>query len=235
VHETRYPALVQSRHIIIALGAGLALSLLLIAFLLGRESARPPSLPLPPPSTKPTLAAPTPPAATPPEASPSPFATATPPPPVPAPPSPPPSPSPSPSPEPRDLAPDKQAIARYFREVDQLQNVDVDNPEAAASSLINGASNGDTSGLRALVKQARDAEAKAAALTPPAPCAQYHRQLLRVMTQSREMLQQLERGIAGGDVEALPALLGQANAMKSQAEALAHEERAIKSRFGLPR
>src|SRR5581483_6399025 len=96
---------------------------------------------------------------------------------------------------------EKQAIARYFREVDRLQSADVDNPEASAGSLINAASSGDKSGLRKLVAQA--VEHKARALTPPTPCVRYHKQLVTVLAESREMMQQLERGLAGGNLEAL--------------------------------
>ncbi|MDB4964925.1 MAG: hypothetical protein JWN44_614, partial [Myxococcales bacterium] len=64
-------------------------------------------------------------------------------------------------------------------------------------------------------------------------CAHYHKQLVNVLAETRDMFQQLERGIGGGNLEALPGLLGRANGTKSRAEALAREEREIKSRFGI--
>jgi hypothetical protein len=128
---------------------------------------------------------------------------------------------------------DTQAVASYFRDVDRLQNIDVDNPEAAATSLIGAATSGDTSGLRQLVSQARDTEQKVRAITPPPPCAQYHERLLSLHAESRSMLQRLEQGLGGGDLGSLPALLSQANAAKSRSEALASEAREIKRRYGV--
>jgi len=129
--------------------------------------------------------------------------------------------------------PDKQAVAHYFREVDRLQDVDVDNPEAAATSLIGAATSGDTSGLRALVSQARDAEQKVRAVTPPPPCAHYHEQLVSMLAESRSMLQRLEQGIGGGDPGSLSALISQANSAKSRSAALASEARELKRRYGI--
>jgi hypothetical protein len=229
---------VENRRLIIALSCALAMSLFLVAFLLGRESMRarsPTAIPVaaePPPFVAQAPIAP-PPIAPPPIAPPP----AAPPPPVVAP-------ERTPVARPASLPPapgeghdavEKQAVARYFREADELQESDVENPEAQANSLVSAATEGDTSGLRALVKKARDAEAKAAALTVPPACAHYHRQLIHVLQESREMLQRLEQGLSGGDVSALPSLLGQANAAKARLEALTREERTIKSRFGLVR
>lgn len=136
-------------------------------------------------------------------------------------------------PEAADDSADKQAVARYFREVDRLQNVDVDNPEAAATSLVGAATSGDTSGLRALLSQARDTEQKVRAITPPPPCAHYHGRLLSMLAESRSMLQRLEQGLGGRDLESLPALLSQANSAKSRSGALAREERELERRYGV--
>jgi hypothetical protein len=194
---------VDPRRVIIVLGGCLGLSLIVIAFLLGRESNRPMVVPVAPPP-EPSVAAPS-----------------------------------LPPPEPTGVAvpaidpAEKAAVARYFRTVGALQNVDVDNPQAAATAMINSAASGDSSGLQKLVAQAREAERKAQAVTPPPPCAHYHKQLVAVLGDSRAMMQQLERSVGGGNVDGLQALLGRANATKGRSEALAREERQIKSRYGI--
>jgi hypothetical protein len=137
------------------------------------------------------------------------------------------------SPEAADDSTEKQAVARYFREVDRLQNVDVDNPEASATSLIGAATSGDTSGLRALASQARDTEQKVRAITPPPACAHYHEQLVSMLAESHSMLQRLEQGLGGGDLESLPALVSQANSAKSRSGALAQEAHELKRRYGV--
>jgi hypothetical protein len=137
------------------------------------------------------------------------------------------------SPPAADDAAGKEAIARYFDQVDRLQNVDVDNPEAAATELFNAAAAGDSSGLRRLVVQTRDTEQKVRAIRPPPPCAQYHERLVSMLAESHSMLQQLEKGLGSGDLASVPALLSQANSAKSRSAALQNEAREIKRRHGV--
>jgi hypothetical protein len=87
--------------------------------------------------------------------------------------------------------------------------------------------------LRQLVVQARDTEQKVRAITPPPPCAHYHERLVSMLAESRSMLQRLEQGLGGGDLESLPALLSQANGAKSRSEALSNEASEIKRRHGV--
>ena len=221
----------DSRRVIIVLSVSLAVSLVAVGFLIGRESNRPSPL-LNVPVIAPTLPAITEPA------PPLPSIAAAPSPARPAPPKPPTGPhrltAPSPLPADGDTS-EKAAVERYFAATDPLQNADVDNPEAAGNSLMEAASSGDLSGLRALTAKAHAAEAKARALTPPPACAAYHQQLLRLLGQNRGLFQRLESGIGGGDVGELPALLEQANGAKAHADALAREEHAVKKRFGITR
>lgn len=201
----------ESRGLVTILLAALGVCLLVIGIFIGRETTRPPepiAQPTPPPQK------PLPPIFVPPPAAP------------PAPPSAAPS---APSIDPAE----KKRVADYFREVDRLQNVDVDNPEASAQALINGAAGGDTSGLDKLIQQARDAERGARALVPPPPCAAFHKKLLVLLADSREMAQMLARGFQSGDLSSLPSMMTRAQAEKSRQEALAHDEKELKRRYGL--
>ena len=197
----------ESRRLVIALLVALGVCLLVIGIFIGRESARPEPvaqpIAAPPPKPLPPVFEPPPPAAAPPP----PAATV--------------------DPE------EKRRVAQYFRDVNRLQNVDVDDPQASAQALINAASSGDNSGLQKLVAQARSAEQQARALTPPAPCAAYHKKLVALLADSREMMQKLASGFAGGDVSALPALMTRANAQKEREESLARDEKELKRRYGL--
>src|SRR5205823_950583 len=83
--------------------------------------------------------------------------------------------------------------------------VDVDDPQASAQALVNAASSGDNSGLQKLVAQARSAELEARALTPPPACAAYHKKLVALLVDSRDMMQKLAAGFAGGSLDALPS------------------------------
>ncbi len=200
----------ESRRLVVALLVALGVCLLVIGVFIGRESTRPSeplAQPSPPPPQKPLPPIFEPP---PPAAQPS-AQTAT----------------PAVDPE------EKRRVAKYFQAVDRLQNVDVDNPEASAQALVTAATSGDTSGLDKLVQQARDAERNARALTPPAPCAAYHKKLLALLADSREMAQSLARGFQSGDLSSLTSMLGRANSQKARQEALARDEKELKHRYGM--
>jgi pyruvate/2-oxoglutarate dehydrogenase complex dihydrolipoamide acyltransferase (E2) component len=204
----------ESRRLVIALVAALGVCLLIIGIFIGRESARPDATP--PPIAQPAPQKPLPPIFEPPATPPAATATA------------PTAPS-APSVDPEE----KRRVAQYFRDVDRLQNVDVDDPQASAQALIDSAGSGDNSGLQKLVAQARAAEQQARALTPPAPCAAYHKKLVALLAESREMIQKLAAGFAGGSLDALPSLMTRANSEKARQESLARDEAALKRRYGL--
>jgi len=199
----------ESRRLVIALTVALGVCLLIIGVFIGRESARPDT---PPP---PVAAAPQKPL-----------------PPIFEPPAQPPAAPPPPS-EPAVDPAEKQRVAQYFREIERIQNVDVDNPEASAQALVNAATSGDTSGIDKLVQQAKDADKKARAVTPPPPCTAYHKKLLTLLADSREMVQKLAQGFAGGSLEALPGLMTRANSEKARQESLERDEKELKRRYGL--
>ena len=207
----------ESRRLIIALVAALGVCLLIIGIFIGRETARPEPAPLP--IAQPAPQKPLPPIFEPPATPPPAAAT--------APPAPPAASPASVDPE------EKRRVAQYFRDVDRLQNVDVDDPQASAQALINAAGSGDNSGLEKLVATARNAEQQARALTPPAPCAAFHKKLVALLAESREMIQKLATGFAGGSLDALPSLMTRANAEKARQESLARDEAALKRRYGL--
>ena len=206
----------ESRGLVTVLLAALGVCLLVIGIFIGRETTRPPApiaqaTPAPPPPK------PLPPIFEPPATTPPPTAAA---------------PSRAPAPPPVN-AEEKRRVADYFRDVDRLLNVDVGDPEASAQAMITGAASGDTSGLDKLVATARDAERNARALTPPAPCAAFHRKLLVLLADSREMAQALAHGFASGNLDALPGMLSRAQSQKARQESLTRDEKELKRRYGI--
>jgi len=199
----------DSRRVVLALTIALGACLLVIGIFIGRETTRPePIAQQPAAPQKPLPPIFEPPAQ--PIAAPPPAAT-------------------EPSIDPLE----KQRVAQYFREIDRLQNIDVDNPEASAQALVASATSGDTSGFDKLVQQAKDVERKVRAVTPPPPCAAYHKKLVALLTDSREMIQKVAQGFASGGLDGLPALMTHANAEKARQESLAREEKELKRRYGL--
>jgi hypothetical protein len=201
----------ESRTLVTALVVSLGVCLLVIGVFIGREMREPAPVAAPPVAAAPVKP---PPPIFDPTAAPAPPPTSS-------------------EPAVAATSGDAQRAAQYFREIDRLQKVEVDNPQATAQSIVQAAASGDTSGIHKLVTQAQTAEARAHALTPPPTCAAYHKKVLAVLADDRAMMQQLESGLTSGSVDSLPALLTHANATKSRTDALAREERELKRRFGL--
>ena len=125
-------------------------------------------------------------------------------------------------------------VAAYFEQMDAIQSGgSVGDQQEFATTLVNGAASGDFSGIDDLVRAAGEAERRAAALQPPAECAEYHRQALALLRESRTMVAALRDGLKRNDTDGLTALGASAQSMKSRAEDLAQAEKSIRARFGL--
>jgi hypothetical protein len=206
-----------SKSVLFVFGAAFIFLLAVLAFLLGRESAR-----------KDTAAGP-PVAFVAPPAAPSPAA----------------PPTPEPAPEARPLPDDhaqpppqdaevRAAVRQYFREMDQAQDQgSIGDPKDFAQKLLTGMMSGDTSGFDQVVRAANVGLAKARTLAPPQPCASYHQQMLKLLEQTTAMLVKLRGALQNKDPGAAATIASDANSLKDAAEALEQQEKSIKSRFGL--
>ncbi|MCW5802686.1 MAG: hypothetical protein KIT31_09880, partial [Deltaproteobacteria bacterium] len=126
------------------------------------------------------------------------------------------------------------AIRSYFIAVAGLQTYAMtgDSTEVAQSVLA-AAAGGDTSGFDRIVDAARQGAEKARALQPPPECAAYHEKLVSLLSDGVRMMTTLKSAIARSDAGALTSIASQGTALQSRAQALAAEEKAIKSRAGV--
>jgi len=124
-------------------------------------------------------------------------------------------------------------VSAYFTQMDALQSGGIGDANAFATTLLQGATSGDFSGIDDLVRAAGDAERRAAAVQPPAECAEYHRMAVTLLQESRTMIIALRDGLKRNDTDALTSLGAAAQSMKSRADTLAAAEKALRARFGL--
>jgi hypothetical protein len=219
----RMKQVVVSRELLIGLGAGCAAALLALAFMLGRASGGSrSSLPAPaaqapvsPPPAEPQAAPPAEPAA-PPE----------------------PMPTAAPAPQaPRPAAPSKVAgpeagVASYFQAVERIQPGQMGgNPEAMAKGVLEGLVKGDASGIDDMIRQSEAARASLGALSPPAPCAAFHRDSLAALDDSLGVLRSLRTAMQAGSMPADFAT--RAELLRTHTEKLQKEEKALRERYGL--
>ena len=125
-------------------------------------------------------------------------------------------------------------VSAYFTQMEALQSGGpIGDQEAFATTVLEGATSGDFSGIDALVRAAGDAERRAVALQPPGECAEYHRMAVTLLQESRTMITALRDGLKRNDTDALTSVGASAQSMKSRADILAAAEKALRARFGL--
>lgn len=220
------------------LGAALVVALLVIAYLLGQQSAGPQVVWIPgtgPNPTPPAAAAVPPPAEPPPRPSSATPTFADPPPEdvvlvqrngtvsLVSPPSTAPSNSGTPSPA---------ASAEVLDYLDQVSRLTVGpagtDQQAFAQQLLGESMGGDLSGFDDLIREAEVAEKSARALSPPPAAAQHHRQLVELLAESRRILQAEKEALAQKDPALLTGLLASAQSLEAKAKALAATEAQLR-------
>jgi hypothetical protein len=223
--------------LIAAAGLLVVVLIAVVAFLMGRETSRPPAAPTaavaaPPERNEPPVASAVPEAAREEPKLPLAETGAT---------APTPSASvPRPSPEHPPATPvtpvtdDARArVAAYFKQMEAIQSAGSGDPQAFATTIANAAAGGDFSGMDDLIRSATDAERRAAALQPPSECAEYHRQAVTLLQESRTMIGALREGLKRNDTNALNAMSASAKSLQTRSESLAQAEKALRARFGL--
>ncbi len=141
-----------------------------------------------------------------------------------------------PPPEPKAaLDAHRPAVVGYFRAMDGLQAGHAGrDPESMAKDIVGSMLKGDDSGFDDMAKQARGVRAKLAALTPPAPCAAYHRESLALLDEELGLMQSMKTVLnAPNPVEASGALTTKANALKARTDALQALEKTLRQRYGV--
>jgi len=125
-------------------------------------------------------------------------------------------------------------VAAYFKQMEAIQSGGTaGDQQEFATTIINAAAGGDFSGIDDLVRAASDAERRAVALQPPNECAEYHRQAVTLLQDSRTMITALREGLKRNDTDALTSVGASAQSMKARTENLAKSEKALRARFGL--
>jgi hypothetical protein len=230
----------MERRLVIGLGAALAVALLAIAFLLGRESRRanpavvaptagptaePPLLsPTGVPAAAPDTVPPTPIAVMSEEGAPSPSAV-------------PPAAAPAPVETlPATEDPVRAEVARYFAEVEALQQASKGwsgDPNAAAQQILRQATSGDMSGFKSLADANRRLAEQLRAVSVPEPCALHHQRTLEVLDAATGLVDKMPAAVQSGDVAALGAVTTQGQDLERRTREVDALGLAVKKRYGL--
>jgi len=229
------------RWVLATLVALLVVAITALAFMLGRESARPatpaaaptftyretaPATPLTPATATPLPAAagpvppPRAPAPTlqPPAAAPRPAASAA-----------------APAPPPADL-PYLAEVAAYFHEIDNIHPGEMaGDPNQFAQEILNNAMSGDLSGFDRLIQQSERSQSRLRSLQPPPPCQQYHRTAVALTSESLTILRDMREALRQSHADNFSAISARATQMQVRAQTLQSQEIELKRRYGIVR
>lgn len=132
---------------------------------------------------------------------------------------------------------ERAAVAAYLDAVDHIQPGKMSgDAESVAGEMAGALAKGDTSGLDRMIRETEAARVSLAALTPPASCAAHHRESIGSLDDALEMLRSLKTAMESSEPAAqLTGVTTRAAALRSRSEALQKEELALRQRYGLPR
>ncbi len=128
--------------------------------------------------------------------------------------------TPTREPPPITRLPADTAIASYFAKIDAIHVAGTGDPMTFAQGILSGIEGGDTSGVDSLVESAKAALAQATSVQPPPSCADYHRRLLGVLSKRPTEWSGCEEAIVKSDLNAVTALAPQMQATQQKIEEL---------------
>jgi len=131
--------------------------------------------------------------------------------------------------------PQAAAVAAYFAEIEahEQQAKYWSNPQELAMTLVGQGVQGDTSGFDQLLETHRSAQRQIESMTVPPPCQEHHRRTVAVLNQALALLEKLQRGLASGGLEGLLSLSGEARQLEAETREIDALAAELKRRYGL--
>ncbi|MDE3245852.1 MAG: hypothetical protein KGN80_07160, partial [Acidobacteriota bacterium] len=130
--------------------------------------------------------------------------------------------------------PARALVAAYFQAVEAIQPASTGDPESMAQQVVAGLGKGDLSGFDGMIQQAQATRNRLYAITPPQPCAAFHRESLGSLDAGLTLMRDMKQALSTpGQDEAAIQLADRANALKARTDALQLQENALKQRYGV--
>jgi hypothetical protein len=131
------------------------------------------------------------------------------------------------------LSPQGVSVGAYFQEVDLIHSEEgAGDPNAFAMDLIKGGLGGATSGFDQLIADTKQMEREMQSLNPPASCEAYHAASIEALVESRAVIESMKRAIVGRDIEQLNAIALQSKVLQKKALAMKEMRRQILAEDG---
>lgn len=132
--------------------------------------------------------------------------------------------------------PVRPLVVAYFDAIDHIQPAGSGgDPESTAQGIMGSLAKGDFSGFDGMIRQAEVARGRLAAISPPQPCATYHRECLDSLDNGLALMRSLKTAMAGQGAEGqLTSLAAQAEVLRKRSESLQAEEQALRRHYRVP-
>jgi hypothetical protein len=113
------------------------------------------------------------------------------------------------------------AVTDYFLSLDMIQSeTGAGDPNAFAMGLIKAGVGGSTAGFDQLIADTQRMEQEIRTLTPPPSCEGYHEANLKALHDSREILEEMKRAFKRRDFSRLSTIAKEAGTLQSKANEL---------------
>ncbi len=129
---------------------------------------------------------------------------------------------------------ERPAVQAYFAALDALQAQGLgSDPQGLAQEVAQGLGKGDPASLDRVLKETERLRHNVSQLQVPPPCATHHQACLAGLDDSLRLLRGLRGAGATADAAGLQQLLGSAQAMQARAQQLKQEDAALRARYGV--
>lgn len=124
--------------------------------------------------------------------------------------------------------PRENSVGAYFQQIDLIHSEEgAGDPNVFAMNLIKGGLGGASSGFDQLIADAKKMEREMHTLTPPVSCEGFHEASIETLVESREMLERMKRAILTRDIEQLNGIALQSKTLQTKVQAMKEMRRQI--------
>lgn len=127
-------------------------------------------------------------------------------------------------------------VRAYFAAMDATVGTAAtwNDPEAMAQAALSQGSEGNPAGFDRLLAANREALQRMRAVSPPPECARHHALAVSVMERGMAMLERVRAATLAQDTAPLAALAAQGQELQKAVDDLAALERGLRAEYGLP-
>jgi hypothetical protein len=112
-------------------------------------------------------------------------------------------------------------VSAYFRELDLIRSEQgAGDPNVFAMGLITAGLGGSTSGFDKLIEDTERMEQEVRQIRPPPVCEHYHQASIEALAEGRELLEELKTAITERDIEGLVAMARRAGDLQAKAQSM---------------